>query len=100
MKPTSRNFPNLCILSAALLSGCASQSLEEESRIGQAVVGARQEQTLYRTTRMPSAQPVMLSGNAAKASMDRYQQSFEAPPPPVYGLNFGVVSPAGHAPSR
>lgn len=35
------------------------------------------------------ASPQVADGMAARASVDRYQRTFEAPPPPVTVLNIG-----------
>lgn len=82
------------------LAACSTQSPTEIDRnFGQAVRNARAAQTLDPSAAGRAHQPTT-SGAIAKASMDRYQKSYETPPPPVNVLNIGVGTSSGHAPSR
>lgn len=69
------------ICSALALSACASTTPQLDSRFGHAVNAAKAQQTLN-----PSASnnPDLVSGmdgRAAVHSIDRYGDSFKAPPP-------------------
>ncbi len=47
------------------------------------------------------ARPLALGhGAIAKATIDRYQKSFESPPPPINVLNIGVGTPSSQGSGR
>lgn len=82
------------------LAACSTPAPTELDRnFGQAVRNARSAQTLNPSASGRNHQPTS-SGTIAKASMDRYQKSFETPPPPVNVLNIGVGTSIGNSPSR
>jgi hypothetical protein len=82
------------------LAACSTPPPTELDRnFGQAVRNARVAQTLNPSA-TGRAHPPPTSGAIAKASMDRYQKSFETPPPPVNVLNIGVGTSSGNSPSR
>lgn len=82
------------------LAACSTPAPTELDRhFGQAVRNARAAQTLYPSAGGQAHQPTF-SGAIAKASMDRYQKSFETPPPPVNVLNIGVGTSNGNSPTR
>ena len=74
---------------ASLFAGCISIHPEVDRRAGEAVTSAQSAQTLNpRPVRDPEAVSG-IDGRAAKESMDRYVESFRAPPPNVNVLNIG-----------
>lgn len=65
---------------ATLLSGCVSSSPVVDSHFGEAVRAARASQTLNPQA-SANRDPVMgIDGRAGAAAMERYQESFKAPP--------------------
>ena len=83
-------FRSSAILFTALLTGCAYSSFAPnyDARFGDAVRAARQAQTLNPSA--GSQPPVMgLEGSSAHEAMQRYGDSFKAPPPVVNVINIG-----------
>ena len=82
----------LAALAAALCAGCACQPLNVDQRFGSAVLGAKSAQVAdpAAAARRPGAGGA--DGKALAASVERYEKSFEVPPPPVNVLNIGVGS--------
>jgi hypothetical protein len=90
----------LC-LAALLMGGCAEpriggNSLTDQT-FGNAVRAAQAQQTLNPEASRNSAAPQGMDGPAAKATIDRYQKSFETPSAPVnvYTIGVGSGSSAG-----
>lgn len=72
-----------------LIAGCASSTPNYDARFGDAVRQARQAQTLNPA---PTVSPVpvgTLDGKIAREAMDRYHDSYKAPPPVVNVINIG-----------
>jgi type IV pilus biogenesis protein CpaD/CtpE len=85
---------NLLLLTLASAAGCAnypqqSPSLVDEN-FGQAVNRARARQVIDPNASLVQREPQGIDGQAAKSSIDRYQKSFDVPPPPVNVMNIGV----------
>ena len=78
------------IIAAALSAqaGCVGIHPEYDSRAGEAVVAARAMQTLNPGGTNVNVVPG-IDGRPAKETMDRYVESFKAPPPTVNVLNIG-----------
>ncbi|WP_048440731.1 hypothetical protein [Caenimonas sp. SL110] len=77
---------------SVLAAGCAVPTTAVDANFGQALIGARAAQVVDPDA--PSrARPALRSdGQAAKSAIDRYQKSFDVPPPPVNVLNIGIGS--------
>jgi hypothetical protein len=81
---------NLIVVAAALwLAGCVSIEPGVEERFGESVKAANRAQSIY-----PDGPPNRevaegMDGAAAKEAMDRYINSFRAPPPTINVLNIG-----------
>lgn len=73
----------------ALLAGCANTTPVLDSRFGEAVRAARAAQTLNPQA-SGNRDPVKgLDGQAGAAAMERYQESFKAPPKTFEIQNIG-----------
>ena len=74
-----------------LVAGCASTPYPEKGlNFGYAVNSAKQAQVLYpQGAQRDPANVSGIDGRAAKESMDRYVESFKAPPPTVNVFNIG-----------
>jgi hypothetical protein len=79
----------LIIVGLCLLAGCVAIYPEVDQRYGEATASARSAQTLNpHAAREP--RPVSgIDGPAAKETIDRYLNSFKAPPPTTNVLNIG-----------
>ncbi len=80
-----------CVIVAGLglLAGCVSIHPEVDQRYGEAVTAAKDAQTFDpQASRKPKAVPG-IDGIAAKEAMDRYVDSFKAPPPTMNVINIG-----------
>lgn len=80
---------------ALLLGGCAQPRQLTDEGFGDAVRAAQAQQTLNPDASRNRAAPKGLDGPAAKASVDRYEKSYEAPPPPVNVFTIGIGSGGG-----
>ncbi len=80
----------LAILSSAL-HGCASEPAPYiESKLGEAVKTARVQQTINLDASKNTDPVAGMDGQAAHTSIERYHQSFEAPPPSFTIINVGT----------
>lgn len=77
-------------LAALLAAGCAENRYREEEGFGDAVRAAKARQIINPDASRNAARPDALDGESAKATIDRYQKSFESPPPPVNVFTIGV----------
>lgn len=85
----------LLLAATALCAGCVSQPSAVDAGFGQAVLGARAAQVINPNAPARQRAPATADGQAAKSAVERYQKSFDAPPPPVNVLNIGVGSSSG-----
>ena len=77
---------------AALLNACATETAPMlESHFGEAVRTARVQQTIDLDASKNTDPVAGMDGKAAKTAVDRYQKSFEAPPPTFTVINVGGV---------
>ena len=77
------------VLTAALLTACASTTPVLDANFGNAVRQARSAQTLNPDA-SANRDPVLgIDGQAAAAAQDRYQESFKAPPKTFEVINIG-----------
>lgn len=77
-------------LVALLVAGCAENRYREEEGFGDAVRAAKARQIINPDASRNTARPDGMDGIAAKATMDRYEKSYETPPPPVNVFTIGV----------
>lgn len=75
------------VLIACMIAGC-SATPHYDAHFGESVRQARTQMTIN-----PDAgkrgEPAGMDGNAAKLAIDRYHDSFKAPPPVVNVINIG-----------
>ena len=77
------------IVGISMVAGCVSIHPEVDQHYGQAVATARFAQTFNpQASRNPNAVAGM-DGKAAKETMDRYLDTFKAPPPTINVINIG-----------
>jgi hypothetical protein len=91
MSRQSKHITTLSLLGlAALLAGCATTPTPElDARFGDAVRATRSAQILYPNA-PANANPVLgLDGKSAVNALDRYQDSFKAPPQTFEVLGIG-----------
>ena len=75
---------------AAGLSGCATEPAPYmEGKLGEAVRTARVQQTINLDASKNTDPVAGMDGKAAQTSVERYHQSFEAPPPSFTIINVG-----------
>lgn len=77
-------------VAALFAAGCAENRYREEEGFGDAVRAATARQIIDPDAARKAARPDGLDGPSAKSTMDRYQKSFETPPPPVNVFTIGV----------
>jgi hypothetical protein len=72
------------------LVGCASPSTPNfDAHFGQAVLAARAQQTINPDASANPNPPSGIDGRAARASIERYHDSFKTPPPSFNVINIG-----------
>lgn len=79
------------------LSGCVSTTPQLDSAFGRAVNQAKVQQTLNPGV-ASAANPVGLGGTPARESIERYHDTFRAPPPTfeiIFGTGGGTPSGGG-----
>lgn len=72
-----------------LMAGCASVTPNYDAKFGTAVRAALQAQTLNPTAAVNDDSVLGLDGKAAVNALERYQDSFKAPPKTFEILNIG-----------
>lgn len=84
---------------AWLASGCAEAPSRTDLAFGNAVRAAAASQTIHPDASRNMAAPSGMEGGAAKATIDRYEKSFETPPAPVnvFAIGMGGASGSGSA---
>ena len=101
MNATGRSLKrNLICGSLAVLglSGCASTTPQLDSAFGRTVNQAKVQQTLNPGA-ASTANPVGLGGTPARESIERYHDSFRAPPP-TFEIIFGTAGGASSGGGR
>jgi hypothetical protein len=96
MKPKNVNS----LASAAILvalAGCVSPAPYVESQMGHAVSAAKAQQTVNPDASKNPDPVAGIDGRAAKSSVERYEDSFRAPPPTfeVININTGGSTSGG-----
>jgi hypothetical protein len=79
----------IATLAAVALSGCVSIHPDVDRHYGEAVTAANNAQRLNAQGVRPPAGAPGIDGRAAKETMDRYVDSFKAPPPTMNVINIG-----------
>ena len=75
------------MIGVVMFAGCTTTTPHLDSKFGQAVNAAKAQQTLNPEA-SKNADPVSgQDGKAGKESMDRYQESYKAPPPTFNVIN-------------
>ena len=88
---TTRIIITLCLL-GLFAAGCAENRYRQEAGFGDSVRAATARQIVDPDASRKAPKPDGMDGAAAKATMDRYQKSFETPPPPANVFTIGVGS--------
>ena len=89
MKPIVSSIVFTVVLST-LLGGCATEPAPYlESRLGDAVRAARVQQTIDLNASENTDPVAGIDGTSARTSINRYQKSFDAPPPTFTIINVG-----------
>lgn len=80
-----------CVAAAVglLLSGCASTTPNYDERFGEAVRHNRQAQVIHPAPPQVSEAAAGLDAQTARAALQRYRDSFRAPPPVINVINLG-----------
>jgi hypothetical protein len=75
------------------LASCATPAPQAEDKsFGQAVAAAKSRQLLYAAPKQPRRDGTGMDGNAAVESVQRYWESFKAPPPTFVIINGGQAT--------
>lgn len=88
-------YPAMFLLAAVFLGGCVEQPSRLDEEFGSAVTRARAQQVIDPDAPSRQRAPLTVDGQAAKSAVDRYQKSFETPPPPVNVFTIGVGTDSG-----
>lgn len=78
-----------------LFAACASTSPNVDQHFGEAVRAARAQQIINPAASLNPDPVAGIDAKASKESMDRYQDSFKAPPPSFEVINIGGGLSAG-----
>ncbi len=85
----TKKSTGVVVAGLGLLAGCVAIHPQVDQRYGQAVTAARDAQTFNaQASRNPKAVSG-IDGMAAKETMDRYVETFKAPPPTMNVINLG-----------
>ena len=82
-------FLTLLVLAPLWLAGCASSTPEYDKRFGDAVRLSRQQMTINPQAGSQADPVAGLDGPSAREAVQRYQDSFKAPPPVNIVINIG-----------
>ena len=74
---------------ACLVTGCAGVSPQYDAKFGDAVRAARLAQTLHPDAPANPDAALGIDGNSAGNALERYQDSFKAPPKTFEVINIG-----------
>lgn len=90
LKPATRCW--LVTALACVLAGCASTTPQYDARFGEAVRHNLQAQALTPSAGQEGPAAAALDASTARAAVQRYRDSFKAPPPVVNVINLGTGS--------
>lgn len=82
----------MCCAALAVLAGCASTTPNYDARFGDAVRDARTAMAINAKAAANQDPASGIDGQAAKDAVDRYHDTFKAPPPVVNVINIGGVA--------
>ncbi len=85
---------SVLLSSLAAMAGCISPSPVLDSHFGLAVNTAKAQQTINPDAAKNTDQVKGIDGRAAKDSVERYHDSFKAPPPTFTVINIGAGASA------
>jgi len=77
-------------LSLAALAGCTTTTPHLDSKFGHAVNAAKAQQTLNPEASKNTDRVTGIDGTPAKESVDRYHDTFKAPPPTFNVININT----------
>lgn len=77
------------------VSGCATQTPKLDQHFGEAVNGAKAQQTINLDASMNQNPVAGVDGQAANDAVDRYHKSFTQPPATSSAFSIGVGSGGG-----
>jgi len=95
MTRTPRSLVIVGLTLLGSLAGCVSQTPVVDSQFGAAVVAARAQQTINPDASRSTASIAGMDGRSAKQALDRYHDSFKAPPAAANIFNIGVGTDSG-----
>lgn len=81
-----------CLCAVLGLVACSSEPISLDRHLGQSLQQAQAQQAVYPPGHWPQTTPPT-DGMAAVNAVERYQQSFAKPLPPVNVMNIGVGTP-------
>lgn len=90
LEPSTRRW--LAPALAWLLVGCTSTTPQYDARFGEAVRHNLQAQALVPAAGQDGPAAAALDANTARTAVQRYRDSFKAPPPVVNVINLGTGS--------
>lgn len=85
----------ICLLTLALLAGCAGTTPHYDKRFGDAVRQARSAMTIDPQAGANQDKAAGIDGQAGREAVARYHDSFKAPPPVVNVINIGGATGSG-----
>jgi hypothetical protein len=85
----------LAMFTILCFSGCATDPYGVQPALGKSVRDAMAQQTLNPDSARQRYDPSGTDGVILKSAIDRYQTSYEVPPPPVNVMNIGLGSSSG-----
>ena len=86
----TRMLTALILTPLLTLAGCNSMTPNYDQRFGEALRNAKRQMTINPNAAFDNPGPAHgLDGMAAHETMQRYQQSFQTPPPAVNVINIG-----------
>lgn len=80
----------LATLAALAAAGCSTAPTTVEWNFGKAVNAAKAAQVIDPDAPSRARAPATTDGQAARFSVERYEKTFQTPPPPVTVLNIGT----------
>jgi len=85
----------LACAAAAALGACAPAETQTDLAFGDSVRAAVAAQTLHPQASRNMTPPAGMDGRAARATVDRYEKSFESPPAPLNVFTIGMGGASG-----
>lgn len=76
-------------------AGCTVPPTAVDANFGQALTSAKAAQVIDPDAPSRVRPPMTTDAQSARSAVDRYQKSFDTPPPPVQVFNIGVGGSGG-----